>query len=104
MDRDYRTVARAHKIPVDRVKGDDLTQFRIERARLRSSWYFLASTVVSVGGYGWTLAFKTASNHLEVALNAFLLTSCCRTSPFPWCSNSSLALPLLFCSTCVVPC
>ena len=63
MDRDYRTVARAHNFPVDRVKGDDLTNFHIERARLRSSWYFLALTVVSVGGYGWTLAYETASNH-----------------------------------------
>ena len=63
MDRDYQTVARAHNFPVDRVKGDDLSQFPIERARLRSSWYFLALTIGSVGGYGWTLAHKTASSN-----------------------------------------
>lgn len=62
MDRDYHTVARAHNFPVDRVNGDDLTRFRIERARLRSSWYFLVLTVVSTGGYGWTLAYKTVSS------------------------------------------
>lgn len=58
MDRDYHTVARRCDFPVDRVKGDDLSKFRIERARFRSSWYFLASTVASVTGYGWALAYK----------------------------------------------
>ncbi|KAL9576057.1 MAG: hypothetical protein Q9212_007422 [Teloschistes hypoglaucus] len=58
MDRDYHSVARRYDFPVDRVKGDDLSKFRIERARFRSSWYFLASTVLSVTGYGWALAYK----------------------------------------------
>ncbi|KAI4204904.1 MAG: hypothetical protein LQ350_000755 [Teloschistes chrysophthalmus] len=48
----------ASLVSVDRVKGDDLSKFRIERARFRSSWYFLTSTVVSVTGYGWALAYK----------------------------------------------
>ena len=58
MDRDYRAIAKIYDFPVDRVKGDDLSRFRIERARFRSSWYFLASTVASVTGYGWALASK----------------------------------------------
>ena len=58
MDRDYRSVAKRYNFPVDIVKGDDLSQFRIERARFRSSWYFLGCTVCSVIGYGWAIAYK----------------------------------------------
>lgn len=58
MDRDYRTTAKFYHFPIDRVKGDDLTKFHIERARFRSSGYLLASTVMCVTGYGWTLASK----------------------------------------------
>lgn len=58
MDRDYRTIAKYYDFAVDRIKGDDLSKFNIERARFRSSWYFLASTTMSVAGYGWALAYK----------------------------------------------
>ena len=58
MDRDYRLTAKVYRFPVDRAKGDDLSRFRIERARFRSSWYFLLSTIISVTGYGWTVTYK----------------------------------------------
>ncbi|CAL8584132.1 hypothetical protein XPA_009737 [Xanthoria parietina] len=58
MDRDYRAVAKMYNFPVDRVKGDDLSKFRIERARPRSSWYFLGITIVCVAGYGWALSYQ----------------------------------------------
>lgn len=58
MDRDYRLTAKFYRFPVDRVKGDDLSRFHIERARFRSSWYFLFCTIMSVTGYGWTVAYK----------------------------------------------
>lgn len=51
MDRDYRSTTKIYRFPVDRVKGDDLTTFHIEGAGFRSSWYLVASTVVSVTGY-----------------------------------------------------
>lgn len=62
MDRDYRAVAKMYDFPVDRVKGDDLSKFRIERARLRSSWYFLGITIVCVAGYGWALSYQVVRN------------------------------------------
>ena len=58
MDRDYSLTAKLYRFPVDRVKGDDLSRFHIERARFRSSWYFLVITVISVTGYGWALNQK----------------------------------------------
>ena len=62
MDRDYRAVAKMYDFPVDCVKGDDLSKFRIERARLRSSWYFLGITFVSVAGYDWALSYQVVRN------------------------------------------
>lgn len=67
MDRDYRAVAASYNFPVDRVRGDDLSKFRIEGARFRSSWYFLGFTVISVAGYGWTLAYRLVNKHLLAA-------------------------------------
>lgn len=61
MDRDYRSTARCYNFPVDRVKGDDLSKFRIERARFRSSWYFLVSTITTVIGYGWSIDRQVVS-------------------------------------------
>ncbi|KAL8724480.1 MAG: hypothetical protein Q9181_006805 [Wetmoreana brouardii] len=58
MDRDYRAIAKLYDFPIDRVRGDDLSKFHVERARFRSSWYFLACTILSVIGYGWALAYK----------------------------------------------
>ena len=65
MYRDYRAVAKMYDFPVDRVKGDDLFTFRIERARLRSSWYFLGITIVYVAGYGWALSYQVVRNSLS---------------------------------------
>ena len=61
MNRDYQVVAKQTNFVIDRVKGDTLSGFSIERARLRSIWYFLAIAVVSVAGYGWSLHSKTVS-------------------------------------------
>lgn len=35
-DRDYRITAQQHDFLIDRVRGDDLMRFPIEKARLRS--------------------------------------------------------------------
>ncbi|KAL8831706.1 MAG: hypothetical protein Q9191_000716 [Dirinaria sp. TL-2023a] len=84
MDRDYRTTAKSYNFPIDRVKGDDLTKFHIERARFRSSWYLLASTVVCVTGYGWTLASKAV---------CLLFVHLCIL--FTHASNKNVAVPLV---------
>lgn len=84
MDRDYRSVAKLYDFPVDRIKGDDLTRFHIERARFRSSWYLLASTVICVAGYGWALAYKVVCIHQYSAEYAF--------ANIP---NENIAVPLI---------
>ena len=58
MDRDYRFTARAHGVPIDRCKGDDLAIFHIERARFHSSWYMIAIAVTTIAGYGWSIAAR----------------------------------------------
>jgi hypothetical protein len=55
MNRDYRIVAEKNNFVIDKVRGDDLSTFPIEKARLRSIWYPLIIVVVSIAGYGWAL-------------------------------------------------
>ncbi|KAI4151127.1 MAG: hypothetical protein L6R39_002109 [Caloplaca ligustica] len=40
MDHDYKNTAAANGFTVDKTTGDDLTNFPIEKARLRSIWYY----------------------------------------------------------------
>lgn len=53
IDRDYRIVAKSHKLPIDKVSGDDLLHFPIEEARLRSVFLPTLGALVSVVSYGW---------------------------------------------------
>lgn len=85
MDRDYRLTAKLYRFPVDRVKGDDLSRFHIERARFRSSWYFLVSAIISVTGYGWTLTYKVVR----------IPSSQCPNVPFTDRGNENIAVPLM---------
>ena len=59
IDRDYRTTAAAAGITIDRAKGDNVATFPIERARLRSIWYFIGISTTCTIGYGWTLQSQT---------------------------------------------
>lgn len=58
VNRDYKITARKHGLVIDRVKGDDLSMFPIECARLRSSKYFIVICVPLLVAYGWTLQKK----------------------------------------------
>jgi hypothetical protein len=58
IDRDYRITAELHGLPIDRIRGDDLRSFPIERARLRSVFAPLAIAVASVIAFGWTVEKK----------------------------------------------
>lgn len=60
MDREYRAVARVSGITIDRVRGDDLGTFPTEKARLRSSYFFILGMSACIMGYGWALNEKTA--------------------------------------------
>lgn len=59
MNRDYRIIAKKNDIAIDQIKGDDLTKFPVERARLRSIWYMMFVTIAGVTGYGWALQAET---------------------------------------------
>ncbi len=65
MDHNYRVTAKKIGWTVNKVSGDDLINFPIERARSRgSSWLLIISTATLVG-YGWAVS-KHA--HVSVAL------------------------------------
>ncbi|KAM5356572.1 hypothetical protein ACJ41O_003218 [Fusarium nematophilum] len=53
IDHDYRVVAAAHGLPIDRVSGDDLLQFPIEEARMRSAFTPTLGAFASILVYGW---------------------------------------------------
>ncbi|KAI4114172.1 MAG: hypothetical protein LQ345_005005 [Seirophora villosa] len=65
MDRDYRMTAAAVGFTIDKTNGDDLTRFPIEKARLRSIWYYVTVSITCTVGYGWTLETRT---HLAAPL------------------------------------
>ena len=55
MNRDYRVVAKKQNFIIDKTQGDNMSNFPIEYARLRSIWYMLAIAIASIAGYGWSL-------------------------------------------------
>lgn len=58
-DYDYRQTARSHNLSIDRVRGDDLEKFPIEKARLRTVWLYIFISATATLGYGWTLEYRT---------------------------------------------
>ncbi len=61
MDWNYKTTAKSINFEIDRVQGDDLKQFPIERARVRLSEVIVLLRAASVIAYGWTLQNKVVS-------------------------------------------
>ena len=59
MNRDYRTVAKKFKFEIEEIRGDDLSTFPLEQARLRSIFYMIVIAVAAVTGYGWALQAQT---------------------------------------------
>lgn len=55
MDRNYRVTAREIDYTINKVSGDDLDHFPIERARARGSYYLLAVYICVLAGYGWAV-------------------------------------------------
>lgn len=54
----YRNSRTAVGLPTDRVQGDDLDNFDVEKARLRLMWIPLIINFLAVVGCGWTLHYK----------------------------------------------
>ena len=65
MDYNYKAIAKEIGHTVDRVGGDDLDHFPIERARTRDAWYMLGVYTCGLIGYGW--AFEKHS-HVSIPL------------------------------------
>jgi hypothetical protein len=55
MDWNYRVTAKSNGITIDKVVGDDLKKFPIERARSRLSWLLIPLSTAVIVGYGWIL-------------------------------------------------
>ncbi|KAF9893521.1 hypothetical protein FE257_010833 [Aspergillus nanangensis] len=65
LDFDYQKTAKARGLSIDKHAGDDLSQFPIEHARLRTSRLFLVACGPLIVGYGWALQYRT---HMAVPL------------------------------------
>ena len=75
MDWKYKVTAKEIGHIIDKVSGDDLKHFPIERARARGSWYLLTVYVSALVGYGWSLQAHT---HESVPLILqFVLAALC---------------------------
>lgn len=57
MDRNYKKTAGEIGHIIDRIAGDDMNRFPIERARARGSWYLLGIFICALAGYGWAVKF-----------------------------------------------
>ncbi|KAL8912194.1 MAG: hypothetical protein Q9171_002756 [Xanthocarpia ochracea] len=66
LDRDYHITAKSHNLPVDKVRGDNLLTFPVEKARLRSAWVPIAIAAVTFMGYGWSLHFHAVRPPFQV--------------------------------------
>ncbi|PMD15673.1 hypothetical protein NA56DRAFT_673646 [Hyaloscypha hepaticicola] len=65
MGYSYNVTARKSGLVVDKVAGDDLQHFPIERARSRGSYWLLLISTTTLIGYGW--AVETHS-HVTILL------------------------------------
>ncbi|KAH8881378.1 chloramphenicol resistance protein [Thozetella sp. PMI_491] len=65
LDNAYRKARAEQGLSTDKVKGDDLDSFSVEKARLRVIWAPMAATSASVVGFGWVLHYHV---HMAVPL------------------------------------
>ena len=84
LDRDYSLVARRHPLHTNLSGCSNLPDFPIERARLRSVFYFLAINTIATTAYGWLLAAKI---HLAVPLIMLFLTGASSAAIFVACGT-----------------
>lgn len=61
MNWDYRRTARDHNIVIDKVAGDDMSRYPIEKARYRSICYPVVISSAGIAGYGWSIHAHTVS-------------------------------------------
>jgi multidrug resistance protein len=83
-DYDYRKTASAHGFSINNVSGDKLMEFPIEKARLRSVWYYIFISSTSTLGYGWAVQRRA---HLAVPLVMQFLVGLAVTGIFNVCNT-----------------
>ncbi len=58
IDKAYRNFRLEKGLSIDRIAGDDLDNFSIEKARLRVVWAPMIATACSVLAFGWVLEYR----------------------------------------------
>ena len=66
MDYNYRFTARSIGWSIDRVSGDELKDFPIERARSRGSFWMLGISTATLVGYGWAVEKRVSVSVLLI--------------------------------------
>jgi MFS family permease len=75
MDHNYKHVAIETGFPIDRVRGDDISNFPIERARTRGSITIVAASMLVVVGYGWVVE-KAVHPSVPLIFQAYIGCKC----------------------------
>lgn len=75
MDWNYKATARSIGHTIDKVSGDDMSHFPIERARARGSYYLLLVYIAALAGYGWSVQAR-AHEAVPLVLQYVLAALC----------------------------
>jgi len=79
LDYNYRRIARKIGFTIDYKRGDDLSKFPIEKARLMPVYPILSAGIIAVICYGWVLQFET---NLAGPLVLLFVVGLCVTGSF----------------------
>ncbi|KUI71601.1 MFS antiporter QDR2 [Cytospora mali] len=69
LDGAYRKARTKRGLSTDRIKGDELDNFPIEKARLVVMWIPMVVIVLCTVAYGWVLQYKLSFNTLLLDIN-----------------------------------
>lgn len=64
LDFDFKRMEKSQRIKTElpgAYREADLSQFPIEKARIRTSKFFIAACAPLIAGYGWCLQFRVVS-------------------------------------------
>jgi len=83
LDHDYKATAQKYGLPVSK-STNDITNFPIEQARLRSVFPLLVLSGITTAGYGWSLHAKT---HVAAPLAMQFVTGATSVALFSVCGS-----------------
>ena len=84
LDHDYRLYARSHDFPESKAAVHDFYHFPLEKARLRSMFFFLAVSAIATAGFGWSLEAPT---HIAIPLVLQFFTGSTQVAIFTVCGT-----------------